>query len=108
VRLTPLDRILIETDAPFLAPIPHRGKRNEPALVRNVAEEIARTTGRDLTEIAAVTVANTERAFRLPAVAVRLTADLSVPTMCRRPLQLCVFVGQVALAAPRGSRSGCC
>jgi TatD DNase family protein len=66
VRRTPLDRLLIETDAPFLAPLPHRGKRNEPALVRKVAEEIARTTGRDLTEIAAVTVANTERAFRLP------------------------------------------
>ncbi len=70
VRLTPLDRILIETDAPFLAPIPHRGKRNEPALVRSVAEEIARATGRDLGEIAAVTVANTERAFRLPPASV--------------------------------------
>ncbi len=69
VRLTPVDRLLIETDAPFLAPPPHRGKRNEPALVRRVAEEIARVLGRDLAEIAAVTVANTERAFRLPGAA---------------------------------------
>jgi hypothetical protein len=88
VRLTPLDRILIETDAPFLAPIPHRGKRNEPALVRNVAEEIARTTGRDLTEIAAVTVANTERAFP-PAGRGSLDRRLASRHV-RRPLQLCV------------------
>jgi TatD DNase family protein len=67
VRLTPPDRLLIETDAPFLAPPPHRGKRNEPALVRRVAEEVARVVGRDLAEVAALTVANTERAFRLPA-----------------------------------------
>jgi len=66
VRLTPSDRLLIETDAPFLAPIPHRGKRNEPALVRRVAEEIARVTGRELAEVARLTTANTERAFRLP------------------------------------------
>src|SRR5262249_5881849 len=42
VRTTPPDRLLVETDAPFLAPVPHRGKRNEPALVRHVAEEVAR------------------------------------------------------------------
>jgi TatD DNase family protein len=66
VRRTPLDRILIETDAPFLAPIPHRGKRNEPALVRSVADEIARVLGLDLAEVARLTTANTERAFRLP------------------------------------------
>jgi TatD DNase family protein len=73
VRLTPTDRLLIETDAPFLAPMPHRGKRNEPALVRRVAEEIAHVIGRDLAEVAAVTVANTERAFRLPARPAALT-----------------------------------
>ena len=66
VRATPRDRILIETDAPFLAPVPHRGKRNEPAMVRYVAEEVARTTGMPLDEVARLTVSNTERAFRLP------------------------------------------
>jgi len=67
VRLTPLDRILIETDAPFLAPTPHRGKRNEPALVRRVAEEVAAAIGRDLAEVARLTTANAERVFRLPS-----------------------------------------
>jgi TatD DNase family protein len=66
VGAVPLDRLLIETDAPFLAPVPYRGKRNEPALVRQVAEEVARVTGRDLAEIARITTANTERVFRLP------------------------------------------
>jgi len=65
VRMTPQDRLLIETDAPFLAPAPHRGKRNEPALVRLVAEEVARVTGRDLSEVAELTTRNTERLFRL-------------------------------------------
>ena len=65
-RTMPLDRLLIETDAPFLAPIPHRGKRNEPALVRCVAEEIARATGLPLADIAARTSANAARVFRLP------------------------------------------
>jgi TatD DNase family protein len=66
-RTTPPDRLLIETDAPFLAPAPHRGKRNEPALVRQVAEELARVRDCDLAEIASLTVRNTERLFRLPA-----------------------------------------
>ena len=68
VRLTPPDRLLIETDAPFLAPSPHRGKRNEPALVRRVAEEVACVIGRELALVAELTTANTERAFRLPGV----------------------------------------
>lgn len=67
VRATPRDRILIETDAPFLAPVPHRGKRNEPGLVRRVAEEIADILGIDLAEAARLTTANTERVFRLPS-----------------------------------------
>ncbi len=66
VRITPRDRLLIETDAPFLAPLPHRGRRNEPALVRNVAEVVAAVLGIDVAEAAALTTANTERAFRLP------------------------------------------
>lgn len=58
----PLDRLLVETDAPYLAPHPNRGKRNEPAYVRLVAEKIAELRGLELSELAEAT---TENAFRL-------------------------------------------
>lgn len=64
--MVPLDRLLIETDSPFLAPAPHRGKRNEPAYVRYVAERLALLKGISLAELAASTTANAERLFRLP------------------------------------------
>jgi TatD DNase family protein len=54
VRYVPLDRLLSETDAPFLTPHPHRGKRNQPAFVRLVTEEIARLKGMPVKETAAV------------------------------------------------------
>jgi TatD DNase family protein len=59
----PADRILIETDAPFLAPIPHRGERNEPALVVHTAAALAELRGISLEEIAALTTANFHRLF---------------------------------------------
>lgn len=59
----PLDRILIETDCPYLAPHPHRGKRNEPAYVRLVAERIAGLRGVSFDAIAAAVWINAERAF---------------------------------------------
>lgn len=59
----PSDRILIETDAPFLAPVPHRGKRNEPAMVRNVAEKLAEVRSVDYETIALTTTANFRRFF---------------------------------------------
>lgn len=66
-RRVPLERLLVETDAPFLAPVPHRGKTNEPAYVRHVAEEIARQRALSVEEVAAATTENFRRLFRLPA-----------------------------------------
>jgi TatD DNase family protein len=65
----PLDRILVETDSPYLAPVPFRGKRNEPSRVRLIAERIAALRSIELAELAAVTTSNAERLFRLPASA---------------------------------------
>jgi TatD DNase family protein len=62
-RNLPLDRILVETDSPYLAPVPYRGKTNEPAFVLHVAEEIARLRGISLEEVAAATTANFFRLF---------------------------------------------
>ncbi|MDP5239596.1 TatD family hydrolase [Uliginosibacterium sp. 31-16] len=60
----PLERILIETDSPYLAPVPHRGKLNEPSFVPHVAAEIARLRGISVEEVAAATSANFFRLFR--------------------------------------------
>ncbi len=62
-RQVPLDRILIETDSPYLAPVPFRGKLNQPAYVRQVAEEIARLRGVPLEDIARATTENFHRLF---------------------------------------------
>jgi len=62
---TPLDRILVETDGPYLAPVPHRGKRNEPAFVRHTAERIAGVRGLPVEELIAATAANAARVFGL-------------------------------------------
>jgi len=67
VRAVPLDRLLIETDAPYLAPVPHRGRRNEPAHVRLVAEAVATLRGEPLATVAAATTANARRLFRFGA-----------------------------------------
>jgi TatD DNase family protein len=61
----PPDRILVETDAPYLAPIPHRGKRNEPAFVVRTLETLAEVRGMSVARAAEVTTANALRLFRL-------------------------------------------
>lgn len=58
----PLDRLLIETDSPYLAPVPNRGQRNEPAFVRHVAESVAEAKGVSIEEVLTVT---TENYFKL-------------------------------------------
>jgi TatD DNase family protein len=64
-KALPLDRLLVETDCPFLTPHPHRGKRNEPAYVRLVAEQIATLRGMSFDDLSKATTANARRLFEL-------------------------------------------
>jgi TatD DNase family protein len=66
-KTVPLERMLIETDSPFLAPVPYRGKTNEPGLVRYVAEEIGRLRGVSLDEVASATSKNFFSLFKIDA-----------------------------------------
>lgn len=68
-RRVPLERCLIETDSPYLAPVPHRGRTNEPAYVAHVAAELARLKGIPVAAVADATSRNFERLFGLPAPA---------------------------------------
>jgi TatD DNase family protein len=68
-RMVPLDRCLIETDSPYLAPVPYRGKTNSPAYVPFVAKQIAALKGVPVETIASATTANFERLFKVPPVA---------------------------------------
>ena len=63
IKALPLEKILIETDAPYLAPVPHRGKRNEPLWVKYVAEKIAQVKNINLAEVDEVTTQNTRQLF---------------------------------------------
>ena len=65
IRICPLDKMLIETDAPFAAPVPYRGKRNEPAYVEYVAAKIAAVKGVSVNEVARQTTLNSQRIFGL-------------------------------------------
>ncbi len=74
-RDVPQDRLLVETDAPFLAPVPYRGKRNEPAFVKETAKVLAEVKGMSEAELAAITTANALRLFsKMPAPAADGTA----------------------------------
>ena len=69
-KSVPLDRLLVETDSPYLAPQPQRGKRNEPTFVRYTAECLAEIHGQTLDEMSAITTANAKRLFGLSDVLV--------------------------------------
>lgn len=74
-RDVPQDRLLVETDAPFLAPVPFRGKRNEPAFVTETAKVLAEVKGLSETELATITTANALRLFsKMPAPAATAAA----------------------------------
>jgi TatD DNase family protein len=64
-RIVPEDRLLVETDAPYLAPVPHRGKRNEPAFLVDTVRKLAEVRGVDAAHLAQVTTSNFERLFGL-------------------------------------------
>lgn len=65
VKEIPLERIILETDSPYLTPVPHRGQRNESAYVPHIAEKLSLQKGIPLEEIAAVTSANAEKLFKI-------------------------------------------
>ena len=74
-HITPPDRLLLETDAPYLAPAPHRGKRNEPAYVAITARAIAELRGITVQEVAAQTTANFERLFEMKEASTSYTGE---------------------------------
>lgn len=92
-----LERMLIETDCPYLAPQPHRGKRNEPAFVRHIAEVIAEAKGLDVSDVARVTSINAKRLFNLPgaeleprvAYRIRNSLYLNVTNRCNLACTFC-------------------
>jgi TatD DNase family protein len=72
-RITPEDRLLIETDAPYLAPIPYRGKRNEPSMMLETARKLAEVRGTTPERVAEITTTNFERLCLRPRKATRYT-----------------------------------
>ncbi len=81
VRVVPLDRLLLETDAPYLAPLPHRGKRNEPAFVAFTAAAVAEQRGLPMAELVAAVGANYDRLFGSdrPQTAFRQALSVDAP-----------------------------
>jgi len=65
IRMVPLDRLLVESDSPYLAPVPYRGKRNEPAWVPRTLDKLATARGDDQQELGSATAANAQRLFGL-------------------------------------------
>lgn len=65
LKAVPLDRLLLETDSPYLTPVPYRGKRNSPVYVKLVAEKASEARGEDITVIEKAATENAKRIFRI-------------------------------------------
>jgi TatD DNase family protein len=97
VRQVRVESMLIETDAPYLSPVPFRGRRNEPAHVRLTAEKVAQLKGLSLEDVARITSLNTRRLFRLPeeeatspiAYAIRNSLYLNITNRCTNRCSFC-------------------
>ena len=98
VRSVPIERILIETDCPYLAPVPHRGKRNEPAFVVDTAETIAGVKGLSLADVARITTMNAKSLFGIGAkgerkaeiaYAIRDSLYLNITNKCSNQCGFC-------------------
>jgi len=75
VQFIPLDRLMVETDSPFLAPVPHRGKKNEPALVLEVARKVAEVKGLPVEQVSLAAARNAQKVFRLKLGTVKGLSD---------------------------------
>jgi len=73
--MMPIDRMLIETDSPYLAPVPYRGKTNNPSYLPRVAEHLARVRGMEVSDIARITSANFDTLFGINPANVPSTKD---------------------------------
>lgn len=97
VKWVPIERMLIETDAPYLAPEPHRGKKNEPAHVKLVAQKIAEIKALNFEDVARITTLNAKRFFNLPlpdlvpqiAYAIRDSLYLNITNRCTLACRFC-------------------
>ncbi len=97
VRYVPIERLLIETDSPFIAPEPYRGKRNEPAYVVEVAKKIAELKNLSLEDVGRITTINAQRLFHLPgeipegriAYAIRSSLYLNITNRCNLACTFC-------------------
>ena len=101
VRGIRIESLLLETDSPYLAPVPHRGKRNEPAYVRLVAEKVAELKGLSLADVGRITSLNARRLFRIgPAVQsgriayrIRNSLYLNITNRCSNRCSFCAKFG---------------
>jgi len=101
VRGIKIESLLLETDSPYLAPVPHRGKRNEPAYVRLVAEKVAELKGLSLTDVGRITSLNARRLFRIGtaeqsgriAYRIRNSLYLNITNRCSNRCSFCAKFG---------------